>query len=485
MIDIIQGQDHGGIQMRKMYRKSIVLAVCVLILMSNFVGTALATGESTADSGAKLLAVTFDDGPSVYTEALLDGLKERGVKATFFIVGNRAARYFDIIERMRDEGHQIANHTYSHRYLAGCSVSEIRYQVEQAKMYLDAAAGDNLRYFRLPGGIKNDTVLANIDAPVIGWAVDTRDWEVLNATKVKNHMVRYAEDGDIILLHDLYRTSVQGALMAIDVLLEQGYEFVTVEELFARRGIVPENGVVYYNAPNTGINLPDIPEEGSYTGAIENHWAYSYMKRLEENGIIKLTAGRQFAPEKAMTKADLAVMLGRLAGVADGEVYDTGMSDVPNDVYFASHVMWAVENGILSKNYDGTFGTKYTVTREQMITALTRYINKNDRNKFGVDIPSYEDASEISSWAKESVDFFKYTGLLDGDEKLDCRAEEAITRAEASELICSVMDYMKDPMAYVLENGFEYVTMRKAEVELTITKNSNSLANIISWFASR
>lgn len=219
---------------------SVALAVVMLLSLVPF--TASAQGE-------KLIAVTFDDGPSSNTAALLDGLNERGVKASFFVQGHCAERYPELVRRIWSEGHQLCSHTYDHKLLTGLSTAAIKEQMEKTDSILDSALGWNADYIlRPPYGGFNQTVLDTVGVPCIYWSVDTRDWESLNADSVYRQFVNAARDGSVVLLHDLYKSSVEGALRAIDRLLADGYEFVTISELFYRRGITLSKGSIYYNA---------------------------------------------------------------------------------------------------------------------------------------------------------------------------------------------------------------------------------------------
>jgi peptidoglycan/xylan/chitin deacetylase (PgdA/CDA1 family) len=238
-------------------------------------GTATNTlneGNETAENSGGLIALTFDDGPSDPTDELLDGLKERGVKVTFFIVGSRVDKYPDIILREYEEGHELACHTWSHTKLTTLDAAAIQDEITHTRTDINNAIGTDIgdMILRPPGGNYNDTVKSSVGAPLILWSVDTEDWRYRDAETVKNNIIANVRDGSIVLLHDLYATSVEGALAAIDELQEQGYTFVTVSELFRRKGISLENGVVYRKAPDDGIDFGPLPEEESKATTYEN-----------------------------------------------------------------------------------------------------------------------------------------------------------------------------------------------------------------------
>ena len=230
-------------------------AVCLLLTLVMITALAAVAPSAQAYTGGKLVALTFDDGPGPYTQRLLDGLKERGVKATFFMVGQNIARYPETVKRMYAEGHQLANHSYDHPNLVNLSDSSVHSQIDRTISLLDNAAGKGSNYMvRAPYGSTNARVRSLISSPLIYWSVDPQDWKDRNASTVKNRVVNNAHDGAIILLHDIHSTSVDGALAAIDILKSDGYEFVTVSELFRRRGITPSSGVSYSKCSPTGTD---------------------------------------------------------------------------------------------------------------------------------------------------------------------------------------------------------------------------------------
>ena len=187
---------------------------------------------SEAQPHIKKIAITFDDGPHpVYTLKLLDGLAQRNVKATFFIIGESAERYPEVIKRIYDEGHLIGNHTYSHVQLTCISSTRAIEEIRKTNDIVASITGETVRYIRPPFGLYNKTLAASSNLIPILWTVDPRDWSVLNTNSVVSHVVKKVKENDVILLHDIFDTSVDAALQIIDILLEQGYTFVTVDEL--------------------------------------------------------------------------------------------------------------------------------------------------------------------------------------------------------------------------------------------------------------
>jgi len=199
-----------------------------------------------AYEGKKLVALTFDDGPGKYTAELLDFLKEHRVRATFFLLGNNAARYPDLIKRMDAEGHAIGNHSYSHPNLAGLSAAGVAAQIANCNAAIRNAVGHNAVVMRCPGGSCNATVraaAANAGLPIIYWSVDTKDWQSRDKDKIMDVAFgdKGIKDGSIVLLHDIHRESVDAAKEMILRLEQEGYTFVTVPELLSVRkdGMVP------------------------------------------------------------------------------------------------------------------------------------------------------------------------------------------------------------------------------------------------------
>ena len=210
---------------------------------------------AAAPAGASLpagpfVALTFDDGPKAETTSrLLDGLAQRGVRCTFFVLGLQVEGNEDLLRRMASEGHQIGMHTAHHKVLAGLGPADFSAEVDQLRLTLTALLGPEDYMLRPPYGMISHAVETQAAAPLILWSVDPEDWSDHDAARIAAHIADKARDGDIILLHDIYDASVDAALEAVDALMAKGCTFVTVEELFALRGVTPENGKVYRKLP--------------------------------------------------------------------------------------------------------------------------------------------------------------------------------------------------------------------------------------------
>ena len=178
------------------------------------------------------IARTFDDGPSAaWTPALLDGLKERGVKATFFLIGENADKNPEIVKRMAEEGHLIGNHTYHHVELTKVSENEARLELADTSAVIVRITGKEPEYMRPPFGAWQRKLEQEIQMLPVLWTIDPLDWTTENQDEIVNKVVTEAEENDIILLHDCYKSSIEAGLRIVDILQEEGFMFVTVDEL--------------------------------------------------------------------------------------------------------------------------------------------------------------------------------------------------------------------------------------------------------------
>lgn len=219
--------------------------------------------------GDKYIALTFDDGPTGNecgrTERLLDGLKERNAHATFFLCGYRVKDFNSMMKRYLAEGHEVGNHTMDHRLAHEVSDGDYE-QVSSNNDLIQSYTGQKPTVFRPCGGEYNDSVQASMQKlgmPIILWDVDTLDWKYRDAASVKQHILDGAQDGAIVLEHDLYETTVEGVLAAIDELQQQGYAFVTVSELAKIKGVTLEAGKVYNGFTDEDLGLNTESETSS------------------------------------------------------------------------------------------------------------------------------------------------------------------------------------------------------------------------------
>lgn len=226
--------------------RTVGLLSGLIVLLLSGCGTAVETSGEAELSQKVYAALTFDDGPSAdTTPRLLDGLKERGAKATFFLIGEKIEENQDLVLRMRREGHQVGNHTWNHTSLQGLNANDVINEIQQTDTALCDLLGEGEYWVRPPYGLLNDEQLSLFSVPLVHWSVDSEDWKFRDTAKDVESVLSQVKPNAIILMHDIYNASVDAALQIIDTLQEQGYEFVTVEELLALNGTAAETGILY------------------------------------------------------------------------------------------------------------------------------------------------------------------------------------------------------------------------------------------------
>lgn len=195
----------------------------------------------------QIVAITFDDGPSEYTGELLDFLKEKQVKATFFVVGRNANTYPEMIKREIAEGHEVESHTMNHQNLAKLSAADVMAEISGAEQTICATEGKQncIKYLRPPYGEVNSTVSSVVGKPMIGWNIDTEDWKSKNPQMIQERALSVIKGDAIILLHDVYGTSVEGAKGIINELLMAGFTLVTIDEMVQQKGASLTPGIFY------------------------------------------------------------------------------------------------------------------------------------------------------------------------------------------------------------------------------------------------
>lgn len=197
----------------------------------------------------KYIAFTFDDGPGGYTDKLVNALDKYHSKATFFVLGNRVNAYKKQLKHAFDLGMEIGSHTWAHKNLILLPKSGVKSEILKARNTIRNVIGENPTVLRPPYGNSNQTVSKYAGVPMIYWSVDTEDWKHKNVKYISQYIIKHARDGEIILLHDIHQTSVNGFIKALPTLRKQGFELVTVSELYAIKGKKLKKGVMYYS-PN-------------------------------------------------------------------------------------------------------------------------------------------------------------------------------------------------------------------------------------------
>lgn len=193
-----------------------------------------------------MIALTFDDGPGEYTEELLNCLVENNAKATFFMLGQNVEAYPEIAKKVSDAGMELGNHSYSHPDLVTIGAEAAAQQVSNTDAALKVATGFEATVMRPPGGSFNDSVKAAIDHPLIIWSIDTRDWATKSEDQTYQVVMDNAQDGSVVLMHDIHEWSVKAAIRMIPDLIAKGFKLVTVSELAEAKGKTLQSGNAYY-----------------------------------------------------------------------------------------------------------------------------------------------------------------------------------------------------------------------------------------------
>ena len=185
----------------------------------------------------KLIALTFDDGPNYNTSKVIDIFNKYNVKATFFLLGSNIKGHEDIVKKMNSSGMEIGNHTYSHRLLTRLKKEEIKEEFEKTNKLVFEIISKYPSLTRPSYGSTSSTIRSVIETPIIIWDIDTLDWKYHNSKRIYNKVIDKVRDGDIILMHDIYSATSNSLEMIIPKLLDEGYQLVTVSELFYYKNI--------------------------------------------------------------------------------------------------------------------------------------------------------------------------------------------------------------------------------------------------------
>jgi peptidoglycan/xylan/chitin deacetylase (PgdA/CDA1 family) len=213
-----------------MYIFCFVLAVGAIVRQASIYNSLVLRAADFTE--VKRVALTFDDGPHpVYTPKLLAVLRERGVKVTFFVTGENASANVDIIKTMYEDGHLIGNHTYSHLQLTSYNRATFKEELVRTNDIIYEATGLVVSYVRPPYGTWDKGLEAELNMFPVLWNVDTLDWASRDAHSIAAKALKNISDNDVVLMHDYYASSVEAAIILVDTLLGQGYEFVTVDKI--------------------------------------------------------------------------------------------------------------------------------------------------------------------------------------------------------------------------------------------------------------
>jgi len=203
------------------------------------------------DPSLPMVALTFDDGPAGLTDPLLDILEEHGAVATFYVLGMQIDRYRETLQRAFDMGCEIANHTWSHRWLDRISIDNIQTQLNDTSALIEEVVGVSPSNMRPPYGSYNEdvqNVARELGLSIILWSIDPSDYLNRTPDRIYNDIISIVQDKDIILLHDIHERSIAATRRLVPSLIEKGFQLVTVSDLMYFSGITPQPGEVYRHA---------------------------------------------------------------------------------------------------------------------------------------------------------------------------------------------------------------------------------------------
>lgn len=201
------------------------------------------------DPEKKLIAFSFDDGPSrKNTEKILKALDKNNARATFFMLGQNAKYYPDLVKKVEESGNEVAGHSWNHPLLTKLGKKGVKKQMSQMNEAIASVTGSDVGLLRPPYGSINRTVKNTVKDPLILWSIDTLDWKTLNADKTADAILKQAKDGDIILMHDIHAPTAEAVKKVLPKLEKKGFQVCTVSELLEARNITLHPGDVVVSA---------------------------------------------------------------------------------------------------------------------------------------------------------------------------------------------------------------------------------------------
>lgn len=201
------------------------------------------------DPKKKLIAFSFDDGPSrKNTEKILKALDKNNARATFFMLGQNAKYYPDLVKKVEESGNEVAGHSWNHPLLTKLGKKGVKKQMSQMNEAIASVTGSDVGLLRPPYGSINRTVKNTVKDPLILWSIDTLDWKTLNADKTADAILKQAKDGDIILMHDIHAPTAEAVKKVLPKLEKKGFQVCTVSELLEARNITLHPGDVVVSA---------------------------------------------------------------------------------------------------------------------------------------------------------------------------------------------------------------------------------------------
>jgi peptidoglycan-N-acetylglucosamine deacetylase len=226
------------------YSEEVIAENIPAVVLTPVVNELTLRSISSGNSADKRIALTFDDGPHpVITLKVLEILRARNIKATFFVLGERVKLYPITLQQVFIEGHEVGNHTYTHHNLHGLPNETIETEIGKTQCIVKETIGVEPRLFRPPYGAmlrpESKKFLQQYNLQTILWSVDPRDWKYHNEDNIYNFVVHQARSGSIVLFHDIHPSIIQALPRILDTLLAEGYQFTTVSDLCGLPSFLP------------------------------------------------------------------------------------------------------------------------------------------------------------------------------------------------------------------------------------------------------
>ncbi|MBQ4583547.1 MAG: polysaccharide deacetylase family protein [Bacilli bacterium] len=200
------------------------------------------------DKNKTTIAITFDDGPSgEKTKVILQSLIDNKMHSTFFMVGNKMSYQSNIITDIINSGNEIGSHTYSHINMKRVNVKKVTEELTKTNDIFNSITGQNIKLVRPPYGAYKKALIKDYPYSFVLWNIDTNDWRYHNVEYLTNYILDNALDGNVILMHDSYNTSVEAIQKVLPILYAKDIQVVTISELAAIKGYTLEDGVVYHS----------------------------------------------------------------------------------------------------------------------------------------------------------------------------------------------------------------------------------------------
>lgn len=214
---------------------------CVVTISDKAGGRDEITVNVVSKEDVHMVALTLDDGPGSHAMELMDYFASRNVKVTFFMIGSDVGNYPKSVQRMVDEGHEIGNHTMNHKQLTAVKKDRALKEIEEGARAIEDVAGVPPTVWRPPYGDSTQEQRIAAGMPTVLWNIDTLDWKYKDADRVANEILNGASNGNIILVHEIYKTTLEGIKKAVDKLVAKGVRFVTSTTLLTRDGSTVED----------------------------------------------------------------------------------------------------------------------------------------------------------------------------------------------------------------------------------------------------